>query len=240
MATISETGYAKLIANLKTLIAALLQYLGRYKPSKTAITIEAMQNLTVQCDSAMLNVSNAKASYKTALDERDKVFSLLNKLVTRVINSLAASDTTERIHQDARSIVRKIQGIRLKKKSDPQISEDSPELTKEISVSQMSYDSRINNFQDLVQLLTGTPSYKPNETDLQTETLNRYKEELIRKNAAVVSAYLALQTARAARNELLFKPGTGLVDVALDAKAYLKSVFGATSPEYKQVSKIEF
>lgn len=241
MATISETGYAKLIANLKTLIAAILQYLGKYNPSNPAIKIESMQNLVTQCESSMMNVSNAKAVYKTALDERDRVFSLLNKLTTRIINGLKASETTKRIDDDARSIVRKIQGIRLKKKSDEEKLADNPDnAAREISVSQMSYDQRINNFQDLVQLLAGTPSYKPNETELQIDSLNRYKEELINRNAGVVTAYLALQKARASRNELLFKPGTGLVDVALDAKAYMKSVFGPTSAEYKQVSKLEF
>lgn len=241
MTTISETGYAKLIANLKTFIAAVLQYMDRYKPAKPALKTESMQNLAVKLDTSMLNVSNAKAAYKTALDEREKVFSPLNKLVTRIINALKASDTTERIDDDARSIVRKIQGTRLKKRAAEEQLADSPEdAAREISVSQMSYDHRINNFQDLVQLLAGIVSYKPNEPELQTESLNKYKEEMIAKNANVVTAYLALQTARAARNELLFKPGTGLVDIASDAKAYMKSAFGPASPEYKQVSKLEF
>ncbi|HLN54424.1 MAG TPA: hypothetical protein VK207_00450 [Bacteroidales bacterium] len=134
--------------------------------------------------------------------------------------------------------MKKIQGVRSKKKSH---ESDSPENNvKENSVSQMSYDNRINNFQDLVQLLKGIVPYKPNETELQVDSLDKYKEDLIKKNAAVVNAYLALQTARAARNELLFRPGTGLIDVAQDAKAYMKSIFGSTSPEYKQVSKLEF
>lgn len=241
MTTISETGYARLIANFKTFIAAVLQFLGKYNPSKPSLKIESMQNLAAQCDSAMLNVSNAKAAYKTALDEREKVFSLLNKLTTRIINGLKASGTTERIDENARSIVRKIQGVRLKKKVDEEKLAESPaSATKEISVSQMSYDNRINNFQDLVQLLAGTSSYTPNEPELQIESLNKYKESLHAKNTNVVNAYLALQTARALRNDLLFKPQTGLINVALDAKSYLKSVFGPSSPEYKQVAKLEF
>lgn len=33
---------------------------------------------------------------------------------------------------------------------------------------------------------------------------------------------------------------TGLVQTALDVKKYIKSVFGATSPQFKQVSGPEF
>ena len=31
-----------------------------------------------------------------------------------------------------------------------------------------------------------------------------------------------------------------MVDIALDTKTYIKSLYGATSPQYKQVSKLEF
>jgi hypothetical protein len=42
------------------------------------------------------------------------------------------------------------------------------------------------------------------------------------------------------RNSILYASVSGLVDVALDVKKYVKSVYGASSPQYKQVSKIEF
>ena len=37
-----------------------------------------------------------------------------------------------------------------------------------------------------------------------------------------------------------FHPVTGLVHIALEAKKYVLSVFGAQSAQYKQVSKIKF
>jgi hypothetical protein len=50
----------------------------------------------------------------------------------------------------------------------------------------------------------------------------------------------ALNVARMARNTLLYTKNTGLVDVALGVKLYVKSAFGATSPEYKSISDIQF
>ena len=38
----------------------------------------------------------------------------------------------------------------------------------------------------------------------------------------------------------LKKNGQGMVDTALDVKTYVKSVFGASSPQYKQVSALKF
>jgi hypothetical protein len=42
------------------------------------------------------------------------------------------------------------------------------------------------------------------------------------------------------RNIKLYSPETGIVDTAQTVKNYVKSVFGATSPQYKQISKLIF
>ena len=60
------------------------------------------------------------------------------------------------------------------------------------------------------------------------------------KNSAVVAAFTPLSNARILRNEILYKANTGLVDITLDTKTYIKSLYGATSPQYRQVSKLEF
>ncbi|MDR2083871.1 MAG: hypothetical protein LBP67_02610 [Bacteroidales bacterium] len=41
-------------------------------------------------------------------------------------------------------------------------------------------------------------------------------------------------------NLMYKKEKSGMVDTALEVKKYVKSVFGATSPQFKQVSKLEF
>jgi hypothetical protein len=104
----------------------------------------------------------------------------------------------------------------------------------------MSYDNRVNNFRELVQLLSTVPQYKPNEKELQIESLIQYSDDLKSKNAAVFAAMMTLNNARVARNDLMYKPVTGMVDIALDVKSYLKSIFGATSLQYKKVASLEF
>jgi hypothetical protein len=38
----------------------------------------------------------------------------------------------------------------------------------------------------------------------------------------------------------LYADGTGLVDLALLVKKYIKSLFGADSPQYEQISGLKF
>jgi len=49
-----------------------------------------------------------------------------------------------------------------------------------------------------------------------------------------------LANARIARNHLLYDRQTGMVAIANEVKKYIKSVFGASSPEYRQASAIKF
>ena len=57
---------------------------------------------------------------------------------------------------------------------------------------------------------------------------------------AILNAKIPLNNARISRNDTMYKENIGLVDVATDVKTYIKSVFGATSPQYKTVSILKF
>jgi len=104
----------------------------------------------------------------------------------------------------------------------------------------MSFDNRLDSFDKLVRLLDNIPQYTPNEEELKVSTLANYYTTLSSANTTAVQAETALSNIRLVRNELLYKPGTGLVDITLSVKTYVKSLFGATSPQYKQVSGLAF
>ena len=159
------------------------------------------------------------------------------------MNSIKATGTTEQVDENARTLVRKIQGVRetAKKTEDEKraLAEKGKEVV-EISTSHMSYDSRLDNFFKLIQLLSSVPEYSPNERELKVEHLNTILDDLKAKNAAVVDSTIPVSNARISRNDILYKNDVGLCDIAMDVKTYIKSVFGATSPQYKQISKLEF
>lgn len=104
----------------------------------------------------------------------------------------------------------------------------------------MSYESRVENLDLLIKMLGGITQYTPNEADLKVAALTALAADLKAKNAAVLAAETPLNNARIARNALLYTPVTGLVDTAVDAKIYIKSLYGATSPQYKLVSQFQF
>lgn len=243
MASTSETGHAKNVANFEKLVAETSAFGTAFNPSKAALKLAELNAQLATARAAIAAVNSAEPAYKNAVSARDAAFAPLGKLITRINNALKASDTTTQEDESALTLVRKLQGRRAtaKKTEDEKkaLAAEGKEIV-EISSSQMSFDSRLDNFDKLIKLLSSIPAYAPNEPDLKVEALTALYNDLKAKNMAVINAETPLSTARIARNEVLYKQNTGIVDISVDVKNYVKSVFGATSPQYKLISNLKF
>ena len=243
MANQSETGHAKNVANFSTLITVVNGFGEVYNPSKQSITPTSMASLLENAKSVMNDFNSISGNYGIAVANREVAFGSLSKLTTRVLNSLRSSDATQQIIGTAASIVRKIQG----KRATPKKTEEEKAallaegtVVKEISSSQMSFNSRLDNFNKLIQLVTQISQYTPNEEELKSASLSNYYATLRAANRAAREAETALSSIRIARNQILYESGSGLVDISLSVKTYVKSLFGATSTQYRQVSGLTF
>lgn len=241
MASTSETGHAKNVANFEDLISFCNGYGSSYNPSKAILQIGNLTTLHTNAQISISKVTTAKNAFVVATNDRQTAFDPLRKLCTRIVNALDATDATDKLVKDAKTINNKIQGKRAGTKTNkPKTADSEAAEDKTISVSQQSYDALIDNFAKLIDLVGTEPTYTPNETDLQISTLQTNLGNLKATNTAVVNAYTNYSNSRITRNSILYAPTSGLVDIALEVKKYVKSVFGATSPQFKQVSKLEF
>ena len=243
MTNTSETGHAKNVTNLESLITSIIALGTTYNPSRDSIKLAALQTLLDQSKESLNAVNIAQAAYSNAVTARKVAFEPFGKLITRVMNSLKASGTSTQVVQSARTIVRKLQGRRASAKiteEEKKALEAEGKEVNQISASQMSFDNRIENFDRLIMLLSSIPLYNPNEEELKVETLKALHNQLKEKNSEVILPIVQLSNSRIARNKILYKENTGIVDIAVDSKTYIKSVFGATSPQYKQVSRLYF
>ncbi|MEN2434521.1 hypothetical protein AAH994_03830 [Weeksellaceae bacterium A-14] len=122
----------------------------------------------------------------------------------------------------------------------PAAGSGQPATNNQVSVSRQSYNMLTENFSALLDLVASVPSYTPNETELSVASLTTFRDQLQTENTNVITAEVAYSNARIARDKLLYSKDTGLVDIAFDVKKYVKAIFGATSPQYKQISVIKF
>ena len=243
MPSTSETGHAKNVANFEDLISFCNGYGGSYNPSKEALKIANLQTQLTASQNVLKDVKTTQTAFNNATNARMDAFKTLKSYATKIINALDATDATAQTVKDARTINRKIQGQRATPKAAPAQPPAGSELTtpdKTISSSQQSYDQQIEHLDKLVELLASDGNYKPNEADLTVAAIQAKLAALKTANTAVVDTYTNWSNSRIARRTTLYNPLTGLVNTALDVKKYVKSIYGATSPQYKQVSKLEF
>lgn len=237
MSTKSEISHAQNVANFEDLISRCVGFGLSYNPSLNAIKIASLNTLRTNAQNSIANHNTAKVAYTIAVDDKEIIFDPLKSLATRIMNALKASGANELIIKDIRSINYKIQGVRVKAIA---LNENEIDAAKHISVSRQSVDSMIEHFSKLIDLLSSVPAYQPNENDLSVVGLNAKLGAMKTTNTAVINTTTNLLNAIIARNILLYERSAGLVFVANEVKFYVKSVFGARSPEYKEVSSIKF
>ena len=242
MASTSESGHAKYVATFEDLISFCTSYGAAYNPSKAALKLPALTAQLAACNAALQAVKTAKTAYDNATNAREVTFKTLRPLATKMVSSLAATDASPQTVDDARSVNLKLQGRRAKKVDMPDAAARAAgaPTPKTASVSQQSYDRQIDHFAQLLAILAAEPKYLPNENELKLPALNTLLADLRAKNTAVINAYTALSNARIARDKALYAETSGMVDVALDVKLYIKSLFGTTSPQFKQVNGLKF
>ena len=239
MKSTTETGHAKNVANFEDLISLCTAYGISYNPSKASITLASLNTTYINALSTIANVTSTKNAFDNVTGIRQTAFAPLKPLATKVINSLSATDALDTVIKDAKTINRKLQGSRASS-STPTETSPSETSTTTISTSQQSYDRLIDSFSKLIDLVNAETNYTPNEAELQVANLNTKLTALQAANTAVITKYTDYSNARIQRNNSLYTNDNSLVETALDVKKYIKSVFGATSPQYKQVSGLKF
>jgi len=245
MPSTSETGHAKNVANFQTLISFSTSYGATYNPSRDVLKVANLQTLFTAAKAAIADCKLKETAFDNATDARKETFAALKALGTRIVNALAVSGVADSIVEGARTINRKLQGQRANgtpatETFATESSTSSSTKPKIASSSQQSYDNLIEHFNAFIELVSTHTEYNPNETELKVVTLQTYLAELKTANTNVVNANTAWSNSRISRDKTLYADKTGLVDIALDVKAYIKSVFNSTSPQYRQISGIEF
>lgn len=236
---IIETGHAKNVANFEDFISIITTYGTTYNPTKAAIKLAALNTLFTTAKADILSVTTKTVAFNNATNARVLLFNPIRGLSTRLVNSFKGSDATSEMVEDAKSINRKIQGKRAKE-IQTSVDPNSP-APNNISASQQSYDQLIEHFTKLIELLkTPGANYAPNEDDLKLVAISAQLAALKTANTNVSNSYAAISAARISRDKTLYKDKVGLYDITLAVKDYVKSLYGSTAPEYKQLSKIKF
>ena len=238
MASTSEVGHAKNVANLQKLTEQITAYT-LYNPPVPNLEITNLQALHTAATAKLSEVEDSRIANKAAIYDRQLAFEGLKPLSTRIINFLEILDLPAGMLDQAKALNRTIQGY-TNKTEKPAALTETGEPKDSISTSRQSYTQQAESFGNLVSLLGTIPSYTPNEEELKLTSLTAYHQSLVSATQPIDQTEANLKVKLIERDDVLYKEGTGIYDVAGKVKKYVKSIYGADSPEYANVGSIKF
>ena len=119
MASTSETGHAKNVANFQNLIAFVTGYGATYNPSKNALKLPQLIALKADAETKLADVVTKNTAYNNKVNERLNAFSGLKSLSTRLVNALQTTDATTETIGNAKTFNRKMQGKKASSSQTP-------------------------------------------------------------------------------------------------------------------------
>jgi len=236
----SEVGHAKNIQQFQSMISFVTAWGGAYKPSNSQIELANLVAALALADTAMDAVTSNLAVNKTSINDRQNVFKPLGPMVTRSVNYYESTGTADNFVDDAKSLKRKIDGKRASKKpvDDPNTPENEGDAAH--SAAQTSYIQRVEHLDNLIAIYQGDALYSPNEADLAVSSLQTFSANMKSATQAVIDSYTNISNARLQRRTTMYSEPTSLYELQKLVKKYAKARFGASSPEFKQISKLKY
>ncbi|MDR1223656.1 MAG: hypothetical protein LBL07_12385 [Tannerella sp.] len=234
----TESGINTYAGHFDLLINVCKGFGQSYDPVPVNLQIGSLMYQLETVKKSITAVDVAIPVYLVAEGARMKKFALLAPLATRVQAVAGVLGLPDAVIVHIKEVVRKIRGQRAHK-IEP-APEPNSEPARHISVSQVSFDEQIEHLNRLIALVESQPAYTPAESDLSVDALKTLLNEMRSTNSDVMAAEVPLTNLRQERNKLLYAPKTGMIDTALAVKEYVKAIFGASSPQYKEVNRIQF
>lgn len=243
----AETGHAKNIEHFQQGIAFAMSWGAAYQPTNPLLDLGAMQGVLDAANNAMADVAGVRAAFVTAVNDRETTFDGIRQLMTRCVQFYESTGADQNKIDDVRTLKRKLDGSRASSKPTPTPptgggeTPDPPTPVGTISASQQSYTQQVEHLTGIIELFSDDPTnYNPNETEMKVTTLTTRRDAMGAGNTSVINAQVPYSNKLGARDDVMYAEDTGLVDVALAFKKYVRAAFGADSTQYNQIKDLEF
>ena len=257
MASNSETGHDKNIANAETMILIYTGWGGNYAPGTASIKLPQLVAKHLAAKTKNKDFNDLDAPLKVIEDARRVKYEPLDEVVRGCMGIYESSDAGDGLIKNARRLVDLITGDNVSKHSKKKGKGGGTAEGGEgdlnggtnggavddaagqgVSVSQQSFDKRLEHLYQFKQLLAAdSANYAPVEANRTVAFLDGLYDSLDTANTAVKAAKIPVDEAADARDLELYEPELGLVDLMLRSKKYVK---GLGDAKYNAVKGIKF
>ncbi|MDN3724737.1 hypothetical protein QRD02_10105 [Aequorivita sp. SDUM287046] len=235
MASKSEVGHKKNVANFSAAYTILEEMGPMYNPTNTLITLENLAPIKDTLTLEMNTLDTKIATYRADVADNENAMEQMDKKATKILNYFKSLNVPQNEIDNIAAQVRKIRGDKRKAPKNPEEGNDHT-----ISNSQQSYDSKVANFNTLIAQLEAFPEYAPNEDEIKTTSLETYTAQLETLRDTLRGSSHQLITARAARNSTLYYNHPNVLELMRFIKNYVKSLGLPAKPYYDALVRLKF
>lgn len=243
MGSTSESGHAVNLNNMKALISAVGGLGAAYDPSNELISKPNLEKSLVNSQNQYNSFMQVDSINKGLITARAASFDILETRVTQIMGEVRSSRMAQQNKDTAAGFADKIRGKRASAKltdDEKKALEAKGKSSKQISASQQSFNNRISNFTKLVTFLETIKEYTPKNKVLTIAGLKEYINELSTANDKVINYTDTHKTALNKRDAVMYAEETGMTDLALTVKEFVKTLGGVKDPRYKNINAIKF
>lgn len=237
MASKFETGHFKNLSNFGTLVTYLATQ-PAYAPDAAELTVPQLQDFLANMEDATNQlVADAQAAQQL-INDRQQIFEQTRKLARKIMLYLESNITDEAAIKDVRTHYNDMQSKKVTKVQT--INDDGSTSEKSYSSNRLSYTSMAEHFQKMVERLKTVQGYAPTDNSIRIDTLEDLSSELHNANSSIAASFVTVTNSRNTRDHLMYGKNTGLVDLAMRIKKYLKYKYGTNSDQYHFAHKLKY
>lgn len=234
MASVSETGHAVNLENFKLIIDRVTGFGADYDPQTDKIKIAEMTTQWTGANTLHQAYIVSIEATRLPVNQREELYKTMVKLVKKSFDLYKSTNASKLTVKDAKGWADKITGNKVKIKK---LKDGTPD-PKSISNSQLSFTQRADHFKHLIELYKSDTHYNTTDTELSTAGLLSLLNEINTANTGISDLITISNLKRIARDESLYMEETGIIDVSLACKSYVRSLYGARSAQAKTVTGI--
>ena len=242
----SDLGHADNVSAFEQQNIFIGSWGGTYNPTNALIKLPNLTTKLTASQGAIDGVTAAFADYATAVNERETAYEGIRPLITRAVQYYESTAADQNKIDDVRTLKRKLDGARAKSKTPtptPPAGGGTPPPAGGPgtgSASQQGHTQVVEHLDGILELFAADPLYVPNETEIKLVTLLARSAAMKSKNTEVMNRLADISNARGTRNTELYATDTGLYDLAMTVKKYVRAAYGTDSPQYAQINSLKF
>jgi len=217
MGTNSEGGHSNNVAIAEKVLELLKSWGESYTPPAPTLTVTEVEPLVTSARAALNQIQAADTPYHLAVNNRQAMMDDLIRRATACFMLVKVLGTKDFL-AEVKTIYKSITG--------------------KSRVSRQSVESRIANFELLIERLKTLDTYAPSEETLTIAALEQLATDIRAAEAEVTRQEQLLRDARTQRDQVLYTDKIGLMHRLRDIKTYVNAAYGRNSPEYKALSSL--